>query len=543
MKKHLVMALVPFLALGCGDDLKDENGDGIADGVREPDTVTAVTPSTPKGTVSGQVLSTDLKALSEASVELTIGSSKESLATTTDAKGNFTFPNVPAGSQVLLTFTKAGFATLRATATIPSSAGNVPINNANVSFGPVTLTRLDGTLRFVLVSPTGRPAAGVKATLEASPAGTVVLTNSDQTTRVVSTVVVEGTSDEQGVVTFQGVPTAMELARFTGAQYRLWVSAVDANNDGIPESFGASPTYAATTILSQGTTQIIKLPFSQGNSDPLAIESSNVSSIRLVPSTDPQRNLVKPGEPIYVYFNKPVQPGSLLARLTDEYGKESLAVTATLSNGGYSATIAPAAGVVQEGKEYNLQISAVAAENGAVLTKRGFFFGGEQSAPKQVSISDVRFQDTQRSGVGVNALNANEKVYVSFSSPLKAPLTNAYVFLNIDLNSSGGNPGDFPGEEGNAVGLPLFAEEPTAPIQTRTPAEVAVFPIDRSGYTTRYYFIYPGPEFGNLFNFQMRVSFSSLTPRTDEHYLGIWGQPVTTDMSSTTLGVIPMPAL
>jgi len=547
MKKHLIMALVPFLALGCGDDLKDENGDGIADGVREPDSVTTVSPSTPKGTVSGQVLSTDLKALSDATVELTIGSSAEALTATTDAKGNFKFANVPAGSDVLLTFTKANFATLRATANIPSSAGNVPINNANVSFGPVTLTRLDGTLRFVLVTPTGRPAAGVKATLEASPAGVVVLNNNDATTTVVSTVVVESTSDDQGVVTFTGIPTAMELARFKDSQYKLWVSAVDANNDGVPESLGAAPTYAASTILSQGTTQIINLPFSRNNVDPLNIDASNVASIRGATSTDPLRNLVKPGEPIYVYFNKPVQPGSLLVRLTDEYGKESLSVASVLGNGGFTATITPANGVVQEGKEYNLQINAVSSENGSVLTKTGFFFGGEQGTPRAVSIADVKFQDLQSSGSqGVNVLNTNERVYVNFSSPVFTSNINTaqwvQAFIKLDLNSSG-KIGDGVGEEGFSTGFILVADEPFAPIATRLPEEVAVFPIAGSKHTTRFSFLYEGAlPIDNLSNFPLRIAFASLPLRgITTNYQSIWAQPLTSDMSATSVSVIPLP--
>ncbi|MFY2556125.1 carboxypeptidase-like regulatory domain-containing protein [Corallococcus terminator] len=554
MKKHLVMAVVPFLALGCGDDFKDENGDGIADGIREPDSVTVVTPATPKGTVSGQVLSTDLKPLSEAAVEITIGSSAEPLAGTTDAKGNFEFKDVPAGSQVLLTFTKAGYATLRATSTIPSSAGNVPINNANVSFGPVTLTRLDGSLRFLLVTPQGRPAANVRATLEASPAGTIVLSNSDSTTRVVSTVVVEATSDDQGVLVFQGVPTAQELARMTQGQYRLWVSAVDSNSDGVPETNGYVSAYTAATVVASGTTRLINLPYSRDTTlGALTVEGSNVAMLRGASSTHSLRNLVRPGEPIYLYFNQPVQQSSLLARLTDEYAKEALPVTVALGNGGYSATITPGNGVVQTGKEYNIDLRAVSAETGELYSRTGYFFGGEPGSVAPVTIAEARYQESL-APPNLQQLNEGERVYINFSSPVWSPfesgLERAEVFFatGLDLNADGKD-GSAVGEMGFPKGFPLIRHEPFGPYATRTDRpELPVFGISGSGYSTRYSFVYTAngvpPAYPAFLPSAVRlvVVFSSLGSRgLTGNYESIWGQPIITDMTVSGLAIQPAP--
>ncbi|WP_342378243.1 carboxypeptidase-like regulatory domain-containing protein [Myxococcus stipitatus] len=553
MKKHLVMAVVPFLALGCGDDFKDENGDGIADGVREPDNVTVVTPATPKGTISGQVLTSDLKPLTEATVEVTIGSSPAPLSATTDAKGNFTFKDVPGGSQVLLTFSKSGYASLRATATIPGEAGNVPLNNANVSFGPVTLTRLDGSLRFLLVTPQGRPAANVRATLEANPAGNITLENNDVNLSIVSTVTVEATSDENGALVFQNIPNAHEMVRYTGnvtSRYRLWVSSVDSNGDGVPESNGYVASYTASEVIAQGTTRILNLPPSRPTGAALTISATNVETLRqpTVPDVaiEPLRNMVRPGEPIYLYFNQPVQQSSLMARLTDEYAKESLPVTVALGNGGYSATIIPGNGVVQVGKEYNLDVRAVSAETGELYYDSGIFFGGDQGAVTPVSIAEARYQETsQTSSTDSQNLNPGERVYINFSSPIVPPAGGGVqVFIDTDLNGDN-KVGTAPGEWGNKDGYPLIMEEPEHPYITQVSSpERPVFGIAKSGYSTRYVFTYSlYPKVltpGSALRFV--VAFSKLPINgVSGSYESIWGQPIVGDLAVSGLAIQPAP--
>jgi methionine-rich copper-binding protein CopC len=545
MKKHLVFAVVPFLALGCGDELEDANGDGIADGVREPDTVTVVTPAEPKGTVSGQVLGTDLRPLDAVTVEMTIGSKDEPVSGTTDAKGNFEFKDVPAGAQVLLTFTKANYATLRASSVVPSSAGNVPINNGNASFGPITLARLDGSLSFLLVTPQGRPAANVRATLEATPAGSIILLNDESTTRVVSTVVVEATSNEQGLLSFTGIPGAAELARLEEGKYRLWVSPMDGNADGVADTGGAERSYTGGEVVANSSTRLIQLPFTRTGSTTLTVESSNVSSLRGAVDTDPLRNLLAPGEPIHLFFNQPVQQGSLLARLTDEQGKELLAVTATLTNGGYSATITPSQ-TLSEGREYNIDVRAVSAENGTTLPRStGVFYVGTPSNPRTVGVQEIRYQETSNTAPTATQINPGEKIYVNFTSPvgsinLGGQAVQVFIDANIaDASASSLNViGDVPGELGNPQGYDLIAEEPTRPLATRTPPENAVFPLSaQSGYSTRYVFFY-----NNFASFplnptttRMQVAFSKLAVRTIGTYESIWGQPITSDMSVTTV--------
>ncbi len=551
MKKHLVMAVVPFLALGCGDDLVDADGDGIADGVRVPDSVTVVSPSTPKGTVSGQVLSTDLRPLSGVSVEMTIGSSAEPVVATTDGKGNFTYTNVPGGAQVLLTFSMQGHATLRAMASVPAQAGNVPINNGNVSIGPVTLTRLDGTMNFIVVTPQGRPAAGARATLEATPAG--YISNGDTSTSSVSSVIVDAVANDQGLVSFTGIPSASELARLTRGgtpQYKLWISPMDTNGDGVPETGGHVATYTASEVVTNATTRLISLPYSRPQNVPLSIETSNVASLRGGGADfHPLRNLVRPGEPIHMFFNQPIQQGSLFVRLTDEYAAEMLPVTASVNNGGYSASI-NLGNAIADGREYNINVRAVSAEGGSMYTQTGFFFTGDQSAVRQMAIAGARYQE--QSAVGAPAasqLNSGEDVFLSFNFPITRPASvTGLVYAHVNWDIGGPTPGvigDYPGEVGNATGFPLFPVEPNAPVPTRIPYELPTFQINSSGYTTRWAFTYFGPNsipstsFGGL---QIVVKFSDMPSRsvngTYENYMG---QPLTTDLSVSGLAQHPAP--
>ncbi|RKH10854.1 carboxypeptidase regulatory-like domain-containing protein [Corallococcus sp. CA047B] len=544
MKKHLVMAVLPLLAWGCGDST-DADNDGVADGIRDPNNVSVVVPSTPKGTVSGQVLGTNLQALEGVTVAMTIGSQATGKSATTDASGNFVMTDVPAGAQVLLTFSKSGYATLRATSTVPSAAGTVPINNGNASFGPVTLAQLNGKLVFNVVTPQGRPAAGAKGTLEVDRAGSLVLSNYDTTASVLSKVYVEATADDQGVLTFNGVPSGAELARLNGS-YNLWVSPMDANGDGIPETGGFVTSYSGAAIVSTSVTRVVNLPFSRPQNVPLAVEGSNVGSLKAAQVIDPLNNLVRPGEPIYVYFNQPVQAGSLLVRLTDEYAKESLAVTANVNAGGYSATINPGSGVVQEGKEYNLFVRAVSAEGGTNLTQTGFFFGGDQASPKAVTISELRYQEISQLGtLAATQLNSSEVVYVSFSAPLRAPAgTSVQVFFKTDIDNDGKVGFNSFGELNNysGQGFPLVLNEPLFPYVTRTPAETPVFGIQSSfGYSTRYSFTYSGTVALNPAQTELVVAFSKLpTVGTNEAYESIWGQPVNTDLSA--IGIATQPA-
>jgi hypothetical protein len=547
--KKLVMALVPALMFGCGSPA-DTNGDGIADGVQDPNNVSVVVPATPKGTISGQVLTTQQKPLVGATVSLTVGSSATAKTATSDDGGNFTFQDVPAGAQVLLTFSKDGFASLRASSIVPDSAGNVPINNGNASFGPVLLSELSGQVKINLIGPDGRPAVGAKGTLEVDPAGVVLFGLSEQTS---SKVVVEAVADAQGVLTFDKVPSPIEANRF-GAQYRLSVAAMDTNGDGVFETGGLVRTYSSSTLITSGTVRTESLPY--GYSAPagtLTIDYSNVASLK-GGSTHPLFNMIKPGESVYIVFNQPVQANSVNVGLTDEYGKESIGVSKSLTNGNTVLTLTPSQGL-QVGKEYNLFIRAVALNDstsgGSSFNRTVAFFAGDPSSPQPINIDvSAKFYDSGNGVAGTknnNQLDSGELVLINFNQVMTHyGSTQVQAFFDTDINNATtAVVGEWnPTDKTNSGFLVSSLEPPNAALDP-TPVFSG---IPFSGYTTRYAFTYGnGTTTYKSLNagttqYPMVIAFGKiLTPSTDGYESG-WGVPQPSNINvSVMLTAIPSP--
>jgi hypothetical protein len=560
--KKTVAFMLPWLVLtGCGTPVTDDNKDGVADGIRNPDNVSVVAPSTPKGTVSGQVLTTRLTPLSEATVDMTIGSASGRKATT-DANGNFSFDDVPAGAQILLTISKPNFATLRATSTVPSSAGNIPINNGNASFGPVALAELNGSVRFALVLPNGRPAVNARATLEAVPSGAFVLNNGNiATSSVVSSVVVSGVSNDQGIITFTGLPTAAELDRIgsylggAGGRYRLWVDPVDANTDSNPETGGYTETINASAMLTGGSLRVIRLPYPQNASQNFSILASNIEVLRDGNVKDPVRNMVRSGEPLFITFNHPLQQGSWLVLLTNESGSQLLPATTSVGGLGNVLTVTPGNTVTfQEGQEYNIHVRAVSAQTGELLAVDGFFFAGNVASPMPLALSGIAYQET--SAVAPARLDRGEVVYLTFNQGVEARTAGQVVevFIDADIDNNGVI-GNARGERGNARGVLAYACEPSThlpgPALDGTAANLPtnafaapVFPFGASGYTTRLCFTYTsgGAVTASLNpdTTTMYVRFDLMRTRTTNLYETIWGSPIISEFNART-AAIPAP--
>lgn len=548
MKKLVMAAVIPVLALGCGDEMVDANGDGIADGVQDPNNVSVVVPAKPRGTVSGQVLTTEQQPLVGATVMMTIGSTIASNTAMTDQSGNFSFKDIPGGAQVLLTFSSPGYASLRAVSTVPNEAGNIPINDGNASFGPVVLSRTNGTVRFSATAPTGRPAEGVKASLEVLDAGTILF---GPTTQVTSTLVAEATADAQGVFTFNNVPPPAELDRLDGT-YRLIIHAHDANGDGVLESNGLMQEYSGEDILTGVNAKPLPLSYTYTPAN-LRVNFTNLAAIR-GGSRAPQFNMIRPGDSIFIGFDQPVQPNSVVVGLTDEYGNSNLSVSKAFSTGNTVLTLTPQG--IQPGKEYNLYYRAVTVTGSSSLGATVPFFGGDPASPPAISIDNVRFQEsTTNNGLIENG----EFVYVNFNQVMFPRLFTqaAYVYIHADLNNSG-KLGDAVGERdpltgrtaGTNSGFPLESAEPTAPIQTKNPPEKPVFPIGTSSYTTRFRFQYLPPALPTTpttwtplnptSNFPVFIHFSNLSPTTDAYESG-WGVPQTADITINGSSITPIP--
>ncbi|MBN1207827.1 MAG: carboxypeptidase regulatory-like domain-containing protein [Myxococcaceae bacterium] len=549
--KKLAMALVPFLMIACGEP-PDENGDGVADGIRDPNNVSVVVPSTPKGTVSGQVLTTQQRPLATANVALTFGSSTAPRTATTDESGNFFFQDVPGGAQVLLTVSKEGYATMRASATVPNSAGNVPINNGNVSFGPVLLSETNASVTFMLIGPTGRPAQGAKATLEVAKAGALLFGSAEWNS---STVVIESIADANGVVTFANVPNPADIDRLDG-EYTLVVSAYDENGDGTLEANGIVRTYTGQALLTGANAKPLELPFAF-ELDPDAdgafgVVYTNIAALKGGPIL-PQYNMIKPGENIYIVFNQPVQTSSVIVGLTDEYGGQSIIPGKAVTSGGTVLTVTPPA--LQPGKEYNLYVRAVSTRNGALFSTSPAvaFFCGDPALPQPIRIeASVRFYDLNAPS-GNNQLDSGEYVVVTFNQVMNRFGTKAYAFFKEDLSPTTATlvTGEWKDSDRSIVGFDLEELEPQAfgTISGIHADPRPVFPIAGSGFTSRFYFrygngttTYKSFSAGTGSTIPLVFAFGLLNNPAFDTYESAWGVPQLENLEvNATLIAIPPP--
>ncbi len=536
MKRWAVV--LPLLVLACGP--KDEDGDGIADGVRTPDSVSVVAPATPKGTVSGQVFNTRQEPLAGASVKLLIGSdtAESKFTRETDASGNFMINDVPAGSTVLVTVSKTGHATLRASATVPSSAGNIPINNGNASLGVIMLAETGSTIRFTLLTDENRPAVGARAYLEAYPAG--LISAGGSTTTATSTVMAApAVADAMGVVTFNNLPSPSELTRLgtqqgstsasSSASYRLWVDPVDINSDGIIDTGGYAAPVLASTLLTNNS-QVIRLNGvkTDGSATAFALLASNVPSLYLVGDSPtaqnkkPLRNLLRQGEPIYLGFSQPVARDSLVAIVTSETGQTPIDLTVTPSATGDTFLLSPSVASIFEGQEYNIILRATSAYSGATLIWKGYFVSGDVKSPRQLQLASVTFKDGT-TGTPNQQLDAGECGIVTFNQVV----TNTSAQLDVTLT----------GLEGKSFTLRLLPAPYPSTVDNCLASELLKVPIDVANFTatSRFYFVYGSAA--NAANFpsinpsavtvRARVDFSNFQSREfSQYYETAWGAPI-----------------
>ena len=519
MRSVFPVLWVTCLLAGCGP--QDLNKDGIADGVKEPNSVSLVAPSTPIGTLSGQVLTTRLTPLEGAKVSLAVGSRAGEVAvapTSSDASGNFTFTGLPAGAQVMATISKDGYATMRATAIIPSAAGNFPINDGNSVIGPFTLTQLNGTAKFMVITKQGRMAKGAKATLEASPAGTVVNNTGGTYGGLVGIVVADGVVDDQGLLTFTGIPAPDELTRL-GGNYDVTIQGFDENGDGTIDYLGMFQRFSAQSLVINPSPRVLTLASARAPSTlALDIAASNVDSI-ITPGSPPAKNMVRAAESLYFVFNQPVLDASLTVRLTDEFGVQSIVISKSLKVG--TALTVSSTTPLEVGKEYNISVRATSADNGTFFARAAYFFVADPATPKPFSVATIQFRDTSIPPNGT--LNVGETVVLTFNQPLsQIGPTPAEAFIDFDFDAD--TKMVTPGEKGAATGFALVASEPVAEKDT-------LFALQPSSYTTRFTFVLAGATVGVPNLTPISVPFGKLLTATGG-YQTIWGTPIASEESS-----------
>ncbi len=535
MKRLLTLAALA-LAAGCGPSTIDENKDGVADGVRVPDTVSVVAPSSPVGTVSGRVLTTKFEPIEGAVVQLVLGGHGEGAASSfkgaSDTDGTFAFKNVPAGASAQLFVSKQGFGAVRTNVVVPGAAGNFPLNDGNANVGSVLLLELNGSVRFNVMTETGKPAAGVKALLEVAPVGFISTSGTGYGSSQ-GQLSVEGTVDAQGQLTFSGVPSPQELARVWGnsTAYTLTLGALDEDADGRIDFVSASTSYSysGNTLFTRPPPTIFLQDWrdTPGN---LTVVASNVDTL-VSGYTNPMRNALKPADSIHVVFNQPIVEATLQVRVVEEDCATPVTVTKTVRADKMAVTLSPQTSW-ELGKEYNIAIRATGTDSGYTMSRVGFFFGADPQNPVSLAAT-ARFDVRKATGNTNNSyLQSGDELFLTFSTPLRWVGGGAgRVFFNTDLNGDN--------QVGNATGC--YAEF-GCPFNTgfgisnaeplSDPAN-GTFTCSQSSYTSRWRVTYFGlPAAGVPMNTSVRVTIPKDTTTTDG-FQTIWGQPFSGDVSGS----------
>lgn len=525
MSRVLTPFLLAAILAACGAP-PDTNKDGISDAVRNPDSVTQVAPTTPVGTVSGVVVNTKFVGLDGVNVTLVLGGNSDGMGSaykaTTDAEGNFSFKNVPAGGTAQVTVSKAGYGSARTSVTVPASTGNFPLNNGNGNAGYLVLTELSGTVKFNVYSASGKPAKGARGLLEVTPAaflstgpGTY---GSSQGVTSVDTVV-----DENGVLTFTGVPTVAEATR-VGASYSVTIGALDEDGDGDIDSLGTSRFFAGSTLFTSPTQNIFLSD--ARTSATLAISAASVESL-YGGSSAPFRNSVRPADAITVVFNQAVANQTLLVKVVQEDCATNVAVSVN-QRAPNVLSISPATAWTV-GARFNIVIRATGLESGSTNNFRGFFFSVDPTAPRPLGTT-AAFQVRKAPGNNnTSALQPNDELYATFDTPITfLGGTQARAFFNYDLNGNGtiGGMGDV-GE----YNTPFTSGYQVDIAEQTFDATNSTFTCRASGYASRYRITFGALPAGGV---PMMTDLKVTIPKdasASTGYQTAWGQPFTGDIT------------
>lgn len=484
-KRWSVLALAGLylgaVALGCG-------GDSSKSSVDEHLSVDNVAPV---GSVGGQVLD-GLTDTPLSGVTVTIVAGSFAAKGVTDASGIFAVSGVPASGPVLATFTKSGYLSADLVGAFANAAGQFPVSNATVTFGPLELLPSTGSFSLFVFDESGAPAQGHQMTLTTR----VRFLNVQSGLPVSSgsyTAVAQVTG--AGQVTFPGLPDYYGLGHKVDTLVDVAVPPYDADGDGYFEFPGQVYTYDVLDLGNPATGNpqtTIVLDTSGGYPTTLSVVASNVQALEGWPNGTYAPDTIPPVGPISVLFNQPVDPDSLLVSVFDEEGIVEHVPNVQVS--GSSAQIGfPTA--LPVGAEYNMRITARAATGDRLATGSfdAAFFVIDETAPVSLTIET---EDTDPT---------NPTRIVTFSEPVGFGLpgqslslaSNCVLFF--EHMQVGPNPGlgDDVGEWGNAdCYAPTVFDVPLTPVE---PDPVQPGGVGRSGYCRKWKFDVPFLDGGAAF--------------------------------------------
>ncbi len=538
---RILTASVALALCACGPK-EDLNKDGVVDGVREPDSVSQIAPSTPVGTVSGIVVNSNATGIEGVQVVMVLGDGADasrSFKATTNTDGAYVFKDVPGGSNAQLVFSKTGYSNARLNSNVPGATGNFPINNGNGNAGVLTLAQLNGTLKFRVYTAQGRPAKGAKAYLEVSP--TAFQSFTGQYGNGVGSFSAAADVDENGLLTFTGTPDLAELARIsalsTNVAFALTIGALDEDNDGRTDALGTLNTYSAQGLF-QNPDRTILLGDAHLTGGPLSIVATNLDSFS-ASFSPPYRNAVKANDPITLVFNQPITQvdTTRLVKVVQEDCQTNVAVSVT-QRAPNVLSIAPTAAWTL-GSRYNIIVRATGLDTGVTTDFIGYFFAIDATAPRPLSTT-AAFQVRKAMGnTMTGSLQPNDTLNVLFDTPIISqggPVARAIV--NTDLNGDGVTGGMTGAGEFNGPANTGFIISSNEQL-TATDPTMGSFTCRASGYSSRWSITittFPATNFIQA-STGMRVVFAK-DQQSSDTYQTAWGSPVGADVNGT-INIVP----
>lgn len=488
MKRILIACSVMALAACSG---KDENGDGVADGVVTPDSVQQVAPSTPVGTISGQTVKLDGTALDGVKVTLILGG--KTLTANSGSSGAFSFTNIAAGGMGQLILEKQGYATVVLDGAAPASTsmyyGGFPLNNGNGNLGQIGLSALTSRAVFRVVTADGAPATGANTTLDMTGVGFVWTESGSGNAVGRYSATVQVGAD--GLATFENIPNLLSLAAQNRAQstysdygyVSFAVEPLDTNGDQLADYRGKVSSWGIANFFIDAPQPLIVLP-AANSATGLEIAATNLASFVDGANSRPFKNALKGSEPVSITFNQAINEvaAARWVKVVAEDCKTDVAVSVTQVSP-WTIQITPNAGWTL-GNKYNIAVHVTGLETGDTHTFIGYGFGLDPA--QALTLNTPTFAAFKPAGTTMETSifrpSTGDVLYVVFNTPIEANGGGAVIQFALDINANGNTTDS--GETGNMyrLGFAMSSAEQLSAV----PANAGTFTCLASGFSSRY---------------------------------------------------------
>jgi hypothetical protein len=360
--------------------------------------------------------------------------------------------------------------------TLAASAGNFPVSNAVLTFGPIALVGNKGTAALRLVDQNGVPAPNIKVTARAVSAF-LDLTAGGVSQR--GAIDAQGTSGSDGVVTIPGLPDYAAIGPLLDDTVSINIPPQKAGAGIETYSFLGLTTSVNPSRYSSGLGQVPTIVLA-GPRSPLTVLSSNVDWFETNQAQSTYAFL-NPIGPITIAFNQAVAQSSVRTVLLTESGALAQVNLSTSVNGnlvtiGFARALDPG--------RYSIAFAASAAyadQPRSFTTIAPFFIGQMMGAT--VTVSPTSRMDPNNPAEYI--LVFSEPIGVGNGSATAIPCVTFYE-ADLDGDPQTTSPGEWNSGGNHTLkcetnqshpGLYLRPDEPQVGVSTSLPT---------TGFTTQW---------------------------------------------------------